>query len=99
MLVKGRRVARLLRRGLRQLVVLAGAVGIWTANAPLQAQPQPLSTERIVLESRVEALRQALRQAGDAVGEDQPVKAQWGNWNNWNNWRNSWNNWGNWLNR
>jgi len=99
MLARARGVARLFRSGLRHLSVIAGAAGIWTASVPLHAQPRPPSTDRIMLESRVEVVRQAMRLGGQPVEGNQAAMAQWGNWNNWNNWKNSWNNWGNWLNR
>jgi hypothetical protein len=96
MRVRSRGIARLFLRGIRHLSLVAGAIGIWTAQTPAQGQSRPVSTDRVVLESRVTAVRQAMLGAADASGQVQPVKAQWGNWNNW---KNSWNNWPNWLNR
>jgi hypothetical protein len=85
---------------LRQLFVLTGAIGL--SGTAASATSKTTLDERIVLESRVQVVRETL-QAGTDRGESvHPLIAQWGNWNNWNNWnnwRNGWNNWGNWLNR
>jgi hypothetical protein len=87
------RKARLIRR----LIVAVGAAGL--LGSALQAQAQ-VERERLALEARVEAVRDAIAQAapeGAAIDGEQAQWFNWGNWNNWNNWPN-WGNWGNWLN-
>ena len=82
----------------RHLLTGLGAIGLFSTSAP--ASPIP-PAERLALESRVLAVRQAMQQAvPPAVQPDanQALAAQWGNWGNWGNWANAWNNWGNWGN-
>lgn len=88
----------------RRLLGLA-LVGLGLLGMSPRAQAQTVG-ERLVLEARVDAVRQALQRA--AVTDTQTAAVEqwlnWPNWNNWNNWGNwgnwpNWGNWGNWFNR
>lgn len=85
---------------LRRLIVTLGAAGLLGAMVQAQAH---VERDRWALEVRVEAMRDAIRQAalGDPVGAPHAQWFNWPNWNNWNNWPNwgNWGNWGNWFNR
>jgi hypothetical protein len=83
----------------RHLLTGLGAVGLFSASAPANTVPP---AERLALESRVLAIRQAMQQvtrpAVEPDSNEAFAAAQWGNWGNWRNWANAWNNWGNWGN-
>jgi hypothetical protein len=78
-------------------IALLALIGI---NLPVTAastgEKEP---DRVGLEARVEAVRNALDK-GQAPYEEPKIgdrTLQWINWPNWNNW-NNWPNWGNWNN-
>lgn len=81
---------------LRRLIMVAAAAGL--LGAALQAQAH-VERDRLALEARVEAMREAISAASSDEHEADPRAAwfNWGNWNNWNNWSN-WGNWANWAN-
>ena len=96
--------SRCLQR-LAAVLGLAGLVGV----------PPPVQAARQQLESRVQAVRQALQAQADEAPQPAAGKVSdgrrrlaqwmnwpnWGNWANWSNWNNwpNWGNWGNWFNR
>jgi len=88
-----RRRAALIRR----VIAAIGAAGL--LGAAIQAQAH-VERDRIALEARVAAVRDAIQRAAPDAPSDRPLAQwfNWGNWNNWNNWPN-WGNWGNWLNK
>jgi hypothetical protein len=87
-----RRRAALIRR----VIAVIGAAGL--LGAAMQAQAH-VERERIALEARVAAMRDAIQRVAPEGANDGPLAQwfNWGNWNNWNNWPN-WGNWSNWLN-
>ena len=81
---------------IRRLIVAIGAAGLLGAVAQTQAH---VERDRLALDARVEAMRDAITRATDGASID-GQHAQWFNWGNWNNWNNwpNWGNCGNWLN-
>ena len=65
---------------------LAAAVAAALAGAP-GAAPAAVASDRAALESRVQAVRDALLRPGPHVPAAEWI-AQWNNWPNWNNWSN-----------
>ena len=84
----------------RRLLTGLGAASFFSTSA----LANPISSaERLSLESRVQAVRQALKDSAprSVQAEENESLSQppgWGNWGNWGNWANAWNNWGNWGN-
>ena len=78
---------------LRRLIMVAAAAGL--LGAAWQAQAH-VERDRLALEARVEAMREAISAASSEEADAGP-RAAWFNWGNWNNW-NNWSNWGNWSN-
>ena len=78
---------------LRRLIMAAAAAGL--LGAAWQAQAH-VERDRLALEARVEAMREAIS-AASSDEDDVGPRAAWFNWGNWNNW-NNWSNWGNWSN-
>ena len=80
-------------RCLLRLAAVLGLAGLIGASPPVQAARQQL-------ESRVQAVRQALQAQADetprpAAGKASDGKQRLAQWMNWPNWGN----WGNWFNR
>lgn len=65
---------------------LAAAIAAALA-AGAAAPAEAVVRERAALESRVQAVRDALKAAGPLVPAAEWI-AQWNNWPNWNNWSN-----------
>lgn len=95
------RIQRLISRALTRSLALLSLIGITFSATAAAVHEAPSAASN--LESRVQAVRNALDKQQRAPYEetlDGKRTFQWGNWPNWNNWNNwpNWPNWGNWNN-
>jgi len=75
--------------GLGRVITLVGITSLVVTPAAASVERQ-----RLQLQSRIDAVRQALQQTSAATLHDATLTAQAAHWNNWPKWS-KWSNWAN----